>query len=160
MKTKEEEIKSLNGYMQHSVDVLKAFDELLIPLRLHKGKLIDKRFFVEHFTIKNEYRDYTKYNLYKPRYDWSKHSYEIYLCHSERLELNSRETAHVIETIENRKKIVENWIKDYQSKIDALQKFDEKGLVRDLKVLYKKYGKPSVWSKVLDSYDVKYPEDK
>lgn len=150
-------IEEEKNYIQKERATLESIAELLTALHAHTGKLVDKRFFLEHFKVSNEYRDWTKYSITAPRYDWSKHSNELYISADCRLELMSRETAHIIEKVEAEQQRARDYIARLTNEIEKLEGFDEAELVRELLALYEKHGKPETWRKVLDSYEVKYP---
>jgi hypothetical protein len=126
-------------------------------LRTHTGKLVDKRFFLEHFKVSNEYREWTRYEIRAPRYDWSKHAHELYISQECTLELDSRETAHIIAKAEETEQRLKDGIARYKKEIADLEQYDESKLIEELRALYVKYGAPETWGKVLDSYEVKYP---
>lgn len=136
---------------------LEAINELEAALKTHTGKLVDKRFFEKHFTISNEYRNWTKYNLLPPAYDWSKYNHRLYISQSVSLELQTRETIEILEALKLEREKIETWIKDRQARIVELSSINEKQLIRDLQAVYKKHGKPSIWGAVLDTFEVKYP---
>lgn len=133
--------------------------ELKTALKTHTGKLVDKRFFLEHFKVEDTYRDWTRYSLRPPRYDWSKHNHELYVSKDCTLELENRETSHIMEHIERAEERARDYAERLKNDIAKLEGFDEDALVKELRALYHKYGAPEHWNKILDSYEVKYPEN-
>jgi hypothetical protein len=145
-------------------EAIDNMDELETALKLWKHKNVDARFFLEHFKQgeqKNWQGKYcTKYNLSEPRYSFSKHNKEIYLNKDYSLELENRDTAHIIASIHDLRGRLETWKEETKVTIQGLKQLDEANLIKDLIALYHKHGKPSIWTEVLNIYEVKYPKEK
>lgn len=160
MNEKTRAMEEKKNYSNQSALTLTGLAELAEALRKHQGKNVDKRFFEEHFLLKNEYRDWTKYRLSLPDFSWSAHKYELRVSKDCKLNLLTRETKHILEEVEKQTEIEKARIVRYAEEIEALKGIDEDALIADLRALYQKHGKPETWGKILDLYQVKYPEEK
>jgi len=156
MNTTEKAIQDKQDYKQTYLNGVKALIEIQNALQQWDNKIVDIRFFKKFFSEKNEYRDYEKYSISAPRYSFDT-GYRIYLAKDCELKIENRETAHIKEKVSEQ-------LTGYQARIDELTKdietltaFDEHALIKDLRALYTKHGKPETWGKILDSYEVKYP---
>lgn len=156
---KSEEIKKYEDYIKDTQATLDNLKELREKLNGYDKKIIDKRFFIEFFTVSNEYREWTKYSISKPRYDWSKHTNELYIDRNCTLELNGRDKQHILAVIEAEGAKRENWLKGYQEELAKLEGLDEQAIIDDILAVFEKHGKPKQWQKILDIYEVKYPKE-
>lgn len=160
--TKDKKIQDYRDYIMTYEKIINSCIELLTALETHTGKLVDNRFFKKHFTINNEYRDWTKYSFAGKQYDFDTYNYRIYLgsgSSGEYINLQTRETSELVAALRARHESAFQMIQEYTAKVAELESFDEKALVNDLVAVYEKYGKPEIWGKVLDSYEVKYPNN-
>jgi hypothetical protein len=158
--TKDKKIQDYRDYITTYEKVMTACVELLQALETHTGKMVDKRFFEKHFTVMSDGHTYVRYSFYGKRYDFDTYNYSLYLGsgnNGERLELQTRETRELVEKLQKRHGECYEMIESYTAKITELENFDEQALVNDLIAVYEKHGKPEVWGKVLESYEVKYP---
>lgn len=179
-KMTESEQRALNcaDAIEDAHNKIKQCDELLNALETHCGKLIDKRFFEKHFTIKGEYQDYTKYSLTGKHYEWDKYMHRIGIDRMswqyepdangvsivraysdyEYIELQNRETAHVIAQVAWFKTKMKERIEYQTEKKAKFEAIDDGAIIADLQAIFFKYGEPDTWGKLLDSYEVKYPK--
>lgn len=154
---KNSEIESRTKTHEQYIETLEALRELEAGLSTWDRKIIDKNFF-KRFEEKREGYTYHKYSLYKSTRSWGA-PYSIHLKHNNRLELDSRETAHVREMI---KKDIERytlWDEQNAKRIESLESTDEDALRRDLLAVWEKHNRPEIWRQTLDSYEVKYPKE-
>lgn len=176
----ESEKRALNcaDAIEDAHNKIKQCDELLNALEAHTGKLIDKRFFEKHFTIKGEYQDYTKYSLTGKHYEWDKYAHRIGLDRMhwtynaddngvetvraysdyEYIELQNRETAHVIAQVAWFKTRMRERIEYQTEQKKKLEAIDDNAIVAELQAVFFKYGEPETWGRILDLYEVKYPK--
>lgn len=157
---KDAKIKDLQSYIAGYNSVILSCIELLQALETHTGKMVDKRFFEKHFTIKNEYHNYTKYSYVGKQYNFDTYNYSIYLgtsSNGEKLKLQTRETSELVNALKERHQTAFAMVEKYTSEIEKLTAFDENAMVQDIIAIYHRYGKPDIWGSVLSSYDVKYP---
>lgn len=155
---KDTKIKELKEYIASNEAIIAGIDELLTALKTHTGKLVNIAFFKKHFMEKGEYSDWYKYSLSKKQYDFDRYDSRIYIA-KEYVEFQNKETAQMIERLQVVKDAKVAYNADMQQHIEKLEAFDEKKLVKELHALYKKYcnDDDGIWTKVLNSYDVKYP---
>lgn len=141
------------------LETINNLEELRAKLTAWSGKFIDKRFFEANFLVSNEYRSWTRFSIRKPAYSWSHYLYEIRISQDCNLELQDRTKEHILDriTIEIANRF--DWIAEYREALTKLKTFNEADLVKDLRALYVKHGRPEVWGKVLESYTVKYPDN-
>jgi hypothetical protein len=178
METKNERIAAAKLAINGALYTIEQCDELLAALATHTGKLVDKRFFEKHFTMQNEYCDYTKYSFSGKQYEWDKYNHRILLqryVHTEKvkdrdysssaysdweyIELDTRETAHVIERIQAKKAAMLERIEYKKDVLAQLETVDNAAIIADLLAVYKKHNAPITWLEVLDEYTVKYPKN-
>lgn len=155
---KKQKIESKQKYIKKAQTALDNLNQLKTALETWDKKLVDKRFFLQHFKMSNEYRDWTKFSLSTPRYSFCKHSHEIYITSDYYLELDNRETAHILSKINDMLARLTSNIESWQNDIKTLNSFDEKQLVKELQALYSKYNQPEIWGEVLNRFEVKYPK--
>lgn len=139
-----------------------SLEELDEALAKHEGKIVNKNFFIEHFSLGE--KDYhgnerTKYAIYPSSNSYDRYSHYIHVGQHGRLELQNRETAHIRSRIKEEWLKNKTWIKEAKNRIDDLKAFDEKALRADLLALWKKHNKPALWREILEHYDVKWPEN-
>lgn len=142
-------------------------NRLLVALKGHKGKLIDKRFFEEHFTLEGRDGDHTwKYlEIYMtdPSYSFQSYQKRIILARINgdcgEVELQSRETAHAIEETTKMRDLWCGWLAGYEKELKDAEALDEDELIKDLLKIYEKYGQPKIWDKILGSYEVRNPKE-
>lgn len=157
-------VEQYREYIKEATEAIKDLDELIPALANWPRKLIDKNFFAQKvFQIEREgwhgAETYSKYHLSTPSYSFEKYAYQIYLNRSYKVELQDRETFHVLEACKSLKNDLVNRLKEYEDTIADLESVDESALIRDLQAVYFKHNKPQIWGRILDSYKVKYPKD-
>jgi len=158
---KNRELEKLTEYQTGYKARLEALTEIKGGLEKWTRKLIDKNFFEQ---FKEQAKDGTdkwnKYVLINPEYSWARYSHRIYLGRSmEQVELQSRETKHVLEEVNKAIENTEKWITENQGRIDSVESTDEEALKNDLLAVFEKHNKPKIWREVLDSYEIKYPNE-
>jgi hypothetical protein len=156
---KQQELERLQGYADTYRQTLKDLAELEAPLLTWDKKIIDKRFFEQFFTEKNEWRNWTKYSFSKPEYSFSRYNYKIFLNRNHNLELQTREKEEILTAITELRVKLTEWLIENEAKTKTIGKVDEKKMVADILAVYKKHGCPDIWQKVLDKYEVKYPKE-
>lgn len=158
--TKDTAIEDQENYKKSALEAIGKLERLITALKKHDGKLIDQRFFNTHFKISNEYRDYTEFSLAKPVYNFDRYAYRVYLNNNYHLELDNRERDHVLQSAIKMSRELQDRILGYEDKIKSLSGLDEEAIVSDLIAVYKKHGKPDIWRKILEKYEVIYPNEK
>lgn len=157
---KQEKLLNIEQYKLYAINILSVLDSLKKALIDYDKKIIDKRFFEKYFSIKkDEYRDWTKYSLSKPRYSFDKHAYEIYLGKEDKLELAARSKTCILDAIEEKIKYIDNNVARYEKEKEEVTSIDEELLKKDILAVYEKHNKPSIWQSVLDDYSIKYPKE-
>ena len=163
-----EKIEETRKYIEEYQIGFKALDELQHAVEGHTGKLIDKRFFEKHFYEKDEewekYRNEkrTKYSMSTPDYGYGGTTHVIYLGVSHyKLELKSRETAHILEVIVEQVARYEEIVISYNKTLAQLEALDVDAIVKDIRAVYDKY-KANIpqyfWQDIIELYNVKCPD--
>jgi hypothetical protein len=153
--------KILNEYMAD----LQALKEIEVKLTEHKNKLIDARFFMANFAETIHWGDgipdrtYAKYRLTDPRYMSDRYQKTLYVSEHCRVELQTRETAHVLAQVQKEIDKYEAWANDCAGTIANILDTDYAALVADLKAVYRKHGSPHIWNETLKAYEVTDPKD-
>jgi hypothetical protein len=157
IKDKETQIARYNETIKH-------LERIRAPITLHKGKLVDARFFAAHFTEKwpswkeGETRDYVPYQIRKPSYVFSEtYPLELYVSGDCKIQLESRETKDVLKAIDTELEKTTSWRNGSIVSRDKLKLIDEPAIIADILAVYNKHGKPDTWGKILETYEVKYP---
>jgi hypothetical protein len=146
------------GYVIDATEATNNGRELLKALEEYDKKTINKRFFEKYFTtlddngeVRKNYQGdiYTKYSFSPALYSFNKGK-RISLGRNYNLE--DIETTDRLELINLVKAFIsqkQGHIDEVNKNIDELEAFDEKGFDADIKALWLKYGKPSIWSELL-----------
>lgn len=160
MTNTQERIQNYERYIESKEDAIVKCQELAESAEQWKNKLIDKNFFEQDRfkLVTDEGYTHFKYHMRRPEYSYRGSQYVVYLNRDYSLELKNRETAHVLECIHTMLAFLQTEIEECKKNIAELRNFNEDDLVKDLQALYVKYNRPEVWGKVLESYEVRYPE--
>lgn len=157
-------IKELNEYIEKYQKSLLQATTLHTALLTHTSKMVDVRFFEKHFTIPSDTPRYknqvwTLYGMRKTENSWEK-PYSLYGVNNEKIELDSRDTEHVIHATLEKAEKLKTWIAKYEKEVQELEQFNEQALVEDLLALYSKHNvSETMWRTILEDYQVKYPNN-
>lgn len=157
---KDKRIHEIEDTISRNTKAIEILHKLKNALEMWDRKNIDKTFF-ERFFLKKGENDtrWTALYLSKPQYSFQTFAHRIFITPGIELELESRETVHVLEKTEEMIERLNSWINEEKQELTKTEDLDEKALVKELIALYKKYNKPRIWQEVLDSYEVKYPKE-
>lgn len=144
--------------------VLAQLDELANALKKWDKKTIDKRFFEKFFAYPAEDQKYsdkirTHFSLWTSDKSWGS-PYVIYL-RNEKVEIENRDTLHIKDKIADKIALITQWREKSIEEIAQLEKADEDIITEKIVKVFKSSGCPvQLWRKILDSFEVKYPQDK
>lgn len=154
------EVEQYERYIETQMTALAGLTELQKALSTHQGKIVNKQFFEKNFPITTQYgTTYPKYNISTPQITYKNFKLRIYVSRDCEVDLETRNTAEIVSAINTKIQSVEHQIEQYKEKIENFSKCDEEALKNDLMELYNKHNKPLIWNKILESYDVKYPNN-
>ncbi len=159
---KANKIKEIREQIEGYQATFSALDELQHALEKHAGKIVNKTFFAKHFSIEDE--EWQKYNNgdKRTKYSIQKHpyagtEYRIYLVRDHHLELQNRETAHILERAKEQLERTEQVLIRYNKELDQLEALDVALVVKDLKAVYNKHKKnipQYFWDDILGLYEI------
>lgn len=169
METIKNIIEEKTAHIKEYNAILDRLETLKIALLDYDKNIINKTFFEKYFTRKDEAgavvkdwknRIVTDYKFTDPAYSFQKDvDGLIFLAHSEYLEVSGKDKKTVLEAVNSKIDIVAGWINNANNSVKEAKNTNERAIIDDLKAVYKKHNNPSFWGKILDLYEVKYPNN-
>ena len=166
MNITQEKIKDCKESIEKAENALARAKLLYSGLSTWDKKVVNKTFFEHYFTTHDEKGEVRKdwkgkivtdFRLADMPYSYM-HGKRIHLAMYEYVEVDNADTAHVCERTKSTITSLTERIEQYKQKIKELETVDERAIIKDVLAVWKKHGKPSIWSKLLDSYDVQNPK--
>lgn len=164
---KEEYTKDLTNTIEQYSFFIGNLEEIEKALIDYKSETINITFFKKYFNETHDGRDYQKYHIRANDWEWSKDKFKISIgyyrggrsSYAETVDVENRNRAHILERVQTKKAGYLQTLEAKKKELEKLASFDESALVADLLALYKKYDNETMWRKVLESYEVKYPKN-
>lgn len=159
-------IKEYQEVINRTEEAIARAKLLYSALSTWDKKIVNKSFFEHYFTMHDTdgeiHKDWkgkivTDFKFIDMPYSHM-HGKRIHLGMYEYVEVDNTDTMHVCERVKKMIAILEERIAHYKKSIEELEAVNEEAITKDLIAVWKKHGKPSIWSKLLDSYDVQNPE--
>ena len=173
---KEQKEKELLKTIADYKTMLSKAEELEKALADYDKNIINKTFFEKYFTelFTEEYKTWSDYKLGEPiirngvkrttfffsdkPYKWADYSKRIWLFRQEYIEVKATDKATVRRATAEKIETLKIWLDNATKHLEEVQATDEETIKREIIAIYNKY-KPSLWSEILNSYEVKYPKD-
>lgn len=158
MSIKQAELTKRKEYLEQCTVALHNSQSLKIALEACQLEVISDLFFEEKFLEHIDDRIILRMSINRPINDYVRHNYEIKISQHHKIKLFSRTKEEILQAIEKKIEEIEGEITLFRKEIADIEKVDDTKLVQELQALYVKYGKPEIlWSKILESAQVKYP---
>jgi len=153
--TTSQRIEDVKGYIDNYSLAIASCDELLKALNDYQKNIINKTFFEKYFLIKGEYKNYTKYSLSAPQYNFQEGK-RIYLGKDKEIIINSNKKLDIIAIIKEEREKFLAWQAQSEQELSGYQEFDEQAFYTDLKKLYTKYNSPKNWRDLMENSFYKF----
>ncbi len=165
---KQEKKDQLQQQLENYKKILARVQELKTALSSYDKNIINKTFFEKYFTFKDINGELSKdwkgnlntsFQFSGKAYNFDRYEKRIFLAFSEYVEVNATDKTTVIKAVEEKESNILNWIKTTEERLAENDTIDEETIKAEIIAIFYKYNKPSLWGKILEDYEVKYPSE-